>query len=267
MIPYEADKNPRGVRWSFFRCGRCLLEFLMKINKLAVACAAIAAALAGCSSVEPGAITAQPRNGEIRYAAADDENASIEELSRQCSKYVIGRYYYSAATTCHKAADGGDAPAQTEVGLMYKKGKGFSKDEKLAFYWLAEAASQGYLKAEYEIARCYVEGIGTEVDLDEAVDWAERAAEAGYGRAQAYYGWMLETGTGVKRNYREAIEWYRKAARKGISSAMRSLARMNRMGIGVPKNEGKYRYWQRMAVSATVREECMSALDGECLVK
>jgi TPR repeat protein len=46
-----------------------------------------------------------------------------------------------------KAADQGDAKAQSNLGTMYAFGKGVLKDYKQAVYWYQKAADQGYASA------------------------------------------------------------------------------------------------------------------------
>ena len=42
-----------------------------------------------------------------------------------------------------KAADQGQASAQTNLGFMYRNGKGVASDNKQAVYWYRKAADQG----------------------------------------------------------------------------------------------------------------------------
>jgi TPR repeat protein len=50
-----------------------------------------------------------------------------------------------------KAADQGDAKAQSNLGVMYNFGEGVLKDYKQAVYWYQKAADQGYAGAQYDL--------------------------------------------------------------------------------------------------------------------
>ena len=45
-----------------------------------------------------------------------------------------------------KAAEQGNASAQSNLGIMYEKGQGITQDDDQAVYWLRKAAGQGNQK-------------------------------------------------------------------------------------------------------------------------
>ena len=47
-----------------------------------------------------------------------------------------------------KAAEQGDAVAQTNLGFTYAEGKGIAKDEAQAVAWYRKAAEQGYADSQ-----------------------------------------------------------------------------------------------------------------------
>jgi TPR repeat protein len=56
--------------------------------------------------------------------------------------------YKQAVYWYQKAADQGDAKAQSNLGIAYAIGKGVLKDYKQAVYWYQKAADQGYAEAQ-----------------------------------------------------------------------------------------------------------------------
>ena len=50
--------------------------------------------------------------------------------------------------TVQRAAEQGDAEAQSNLGFMYVKGQGVPKDEAKAVHWYEKAAEQGHAKAQ-----------------------------------------------------------------------------------------------------------------------
>ena len=63
-----------------------------------------------------------------------------------------------------KAADQGDAYAQTNLGVMYESGQGVEQDFKEALKWYQKAAEQGDASGQTYRGRMYYEGRGVEQD-------------------------------------------------------------------------------------------------------
>ena len=78
-----------------------------------------------------------------------------------------------------RAAERGDAKAQTILGVCYAIGKDVEKDEKAAADWFRKAAEQGYPVAQYHLGRCYANGQGVEKDEKEAAMWMKKARQQG----------------------------------------------------------------------------------------
>ena len=54
-----------------------------------------------------------------------------------------------------KAADQGNAKAQSNLGVMYYIGEGVPKDDTQAVYWYKKAADQGLADAQYNLGFMY----------------------------------------------------------------------------------------------------------------
>jgi hypothetical protein len=92
--------------------------------------------------------------------------------------------YVEAVKWYRKAAEQGDAVAQNNLGVMYKKGRGVTQD------------------------------------YAEAVKWYRKAAQQGYARAQSNLGWMYRNGNGVPQDKITAHMWYNIAAANGNKRAV-----------------------------------------------
>lgn len=68
----------------------------------------------------------------------------------------------------------------------YKQAEKFQKSEKNeeAFEYYLKAARQGDAEAQYNLGVCYRKGYGVEKDLTEAVKWLRKAADQGFAEAQ-----------------------------------------------------------------------------------
>ena len=63
-----------------------------------------------------------------------------------------------------KAADQGLADAQENVGSLYAKGLGVSKNYAEAMAWYRKAADQGNADAQNDVGGLYEGGLGVEPD-------------------------------------------------------------------------------------------------------
>ncbi len=72
-------------------------------------------------------------------------------------------------------AEGGDAEAQTYVGMLYERGVGGPPDYQAAVRWYRQAADQGYSHAQFSLGTMYERGLGVEKDVNEAFNLYRRA--------------------------------------------------------------------------------------------
>ena len=136
-----------------------------------------------------------------------------------------------------KSAEQGDAVAQCNLGVMYRKGNGVPQDYGKAFDWYLKSAEQGYADAQMALGLMYLKAKGVPQDYTKALEWLTKSAEQGYAIAQFNLGVMYHEGYGVPQNYGKAFEWYLKAAEQGEAAAQFNLGFMYRNGEGVPKDD------------------------------
>ena len=78
----------------------------------------------------------------------------------------------------NKAAAGEFRPAMSKLGAFYTASLG-TDDKKEAAYWYLKAAKGGDAHAQHNVGVFYERGRGVEKDLDVAASWYCRAAEQG----------------------------------------------------------------------------------------
>ncbi len=83
-------------------------------------------------------------------------------------------------------AEQGDADAQTNLGLMYRFGRGVPQDDKEAVRWYRLAAEQGFASAQNNLGQMYADGRGVPEDYVQAHLWANLAAAQGHEPARKY---------------------------------------------------------------------------------
>ena len=86
-------------------------------------------------------------------------------------------------------------------------------DDPDAMRWLKKAAKGGDAQAQFDLGCRHILGIGVPEDSRRAERWLVKAAEAGFApEAQHELGAAYETGEGVEKDEVEAARWYRMAA-------------------------------------------------------
>ena len=98
-----------------------------------------------------------------------------------------------------------------------------SADFAIALREWTPLAEQGYAPAQYNLGQMYKKGYGVPQDYETAVKWYTLAAEQGDAFAQYNLGSMYKKGKGVPRDYKTAVKWYTLAAEQGRASAQEIL--------------------------------------------
>jgi TPR repeat protein len=75
------------------------------------------------------------------------------------------------------------AKAQTNLGVMYKKGQGVAQDDKQAVAWFRKAADQGLADAQRKLGLFYFLGKWVIQDNKQAQEWFIKAVLQGDARA------------------------------------------------------------------------------------
>ena len=102
-------------------------------------------------------------------------------------------------------AENGNAKAQNNLGILYRRGLGVKMDPVEAVKWYTTSANQNFAKAQFNLGLMYKQGSGVKKDLPTAISWYKKSAENGYHRAQYALGLRFERGNGVKKN-RAAVD-------------------------------------------------------------
>ena len=121
-----------------------------------------------------------------------------------------------------KAAELGDARAQSRPGYCYRQGKGVAKDTSES----AKAAEQGDTAGQTMLGVLYERGDGVKKDLEKAVSWYQKAATQGKSIAQYYLGLCYRDGKGVTQDKDEAVKLLQEATSQGNNAARNALIEM-----------------------------------------
>ena len=127
--------------------------------------------------------------------------------------------YATALREWRPLAEKGDALAQYNLGVLYRKGRGVPQDDVQARGWYAKAAAQGQAKAQFNLGTLYFNGEGVPKDYQQALRWFRLAADQGEALAQTKMAVMYDEGQGVPKNIVQAYKWYSLAATNGDKPA------------------------------------------------
>ena len=127
--------------------------------------------------------------------------------------------YATALREWRPLAEQGDALAQYNLGVLYRKGRGVPQDDVQARQWYAKAAAQGLAKAQFNLGTLYFNGEGASKDYQQALRWFRLAADQGEALAQTKMAIIYDEGQGVPQNIVQAYKWYSLAATNGDKPA------------------------------------------------
>ena len=99
--------------------------------------------------------------------------------------FFLGNNATAEIEQIRKAAEQGDAEAQTILGACYLNGAGVPENKTEAIKWLRMAAEQGNALAQGALGVCYFRGDGVPENKTEAIKWFRMAAEQGNEEAAA----------------------------------------------------------------------------------
>ena len=208
---------------------------------------------------EPPARGTSPGDRSTRAVAASKKSASSNvdtptvavapSASRSCEDAFDAKEWTQAATLCAKEARGGSVSAQRNLGVMYDRGVGVSRDPVKAAEWLRTAAGSGSRDAAYQLGAMYESGRGVAQDDGQAVAWYRKAALLGDRESQVKVGKAYEEGKGVSSDMGEALTWYRKAAGQGDAWAQNYIGFLYGNGKGVPHDDVEALKWFRQAAA------------------
>ncbi len=147
-----------------------------------------------------------------------------------------------------KAAEEGNAEAQSQWGLLLATGDSVPQDVEAALSWLRQAAQQGEMTAMFNLGIILENGLGCEVDPDEAALWYWQSAELGDTQAKMKLGTMLLKGKGFTSGS-PAVHAIEASAEKGHPYAQSFYAKLHLDGVGVEPNNEIAEKWFRLSAA------------------
>lgn len=155
--------------------------------------------------------------------------------------------YQTAFREWKAAAEGGQAEAQFDLGLLYAEGLGTQRDLAEAAKWYRQAAGQGNAQAEFALGQMYSRGWGAPRETADILRWMQMANDPMSDGPPTE--WARVEGYGIEQDQKQAAYWYERAAKQGHAEAQYNLARLYATGQGVARDQGEALRWVRSAAS------------------
>lgn len=173
-------------------------------------------------------------------ALASDPKAELDLARNWAQK----GQYDKALSAYRSLADGGNAEAAFQIGLLYEHGLGVNQDASQAASWYERAIPSKHNGAMRQLASLYFEGRGVQVDHAKAAELLSVAASQNDAQAKTFLAYMYENGYGVEKNLPIAIRLLQEAADAGHPPAQNALGIMYWRGAGVQKDNARaYSWW------------------------
>src|SRR3954471_9041049 len=109
----------------------------------------------------------------------------------------------------------GTGSALNEIGVMYLKGNGATRNAKIAHDWFEKAAAQGSTEAEYNLGLLFQAGYTGQPDYLQAMEHFQAGANAKDGPSMLALGQLYAEGKGVPKDLVQAHTWFDLATANG----------------------------------------------------
>ncbi len=144
----------------------------------------------------------------VSYA---EVNSSLQ--NEDCNTAIALEHYDAALAVCEYEADKGNPEASMNIGYMYLKGKGVSRDWGQTRRYLEQSVDAGNLKAYRYLGVLYWNGLGVKRDTNKAREMFNLCLEFDPEKdlsCTAQYAETLSFGTNSTQDKQEAVDIYQK---------------------------------------------------------
>jgi Sel1 repeat-containing protein len=149
---------------------------------------------------------------------------------------------------------------------LYFGGWGVPQDDLQAAKWFRKAADQGNAQAQSNLGLMYANGRATPKNLPEAAKWFRKAADQSDAEAQTFLGSLYVRGEGVSQDYIRAHMWFNLAAAQGHQKAIEARAELVKgmTSIQITEAQKLAREWKPSASTGTPDQFTFVASSDGC---
>ena len=164
--------------------------------------------------------------------------------------------YAAARAVWEPLAKSGDAAAQFNLGILFRRGLGVPADNRLAIGWFERAAVRGHPIAQFNLGLIYEQGIGVPPNRPAALRLYRRAAKGdkadqtfkpARARAQFRLANLLLHGNSVNRS--AGMYWMQQSGENGYIEAQFQLGLAFAAGRYLPRDPAVAARWFQQAAA------------------
>lgn len=198
-------------------------------------------------------------------AHAGDPAAQIIMAARYSQKADGTTDRVRAYRWLEKAAKGGSAVGQRELGVATQRGWGTKADPEKGFKLLMQASLAGDAQAQAHLARAYLQGLGTEASESQAAEWAEKAAAQSHPAGLYLHASFLKKTDKLDPRLIRGLMY--RAAMRGYAPAQRAYAQMCALGDGGYTDTSEAYAWAVIASTHDRRSDLQHSIGAKLSTK
>lgn len=156
------------------------------------------------------------------YAQAASKG-SVDGMRQAGLCYLNAKNNDNAFLYFEQGAAKEDLSSEYWAGKMLLGDMNVPANKQQAVVYLLKAAEGGMAAAQVEMGILYAEGDCVAKNLAQAAEWYRKSALQGNGKGMWNYGNVLKDGSGISKDYDQALFWMSEAAPKGYQRAFRQM--------------------------------------------
>ncbi len=164
--------------------------------------------------------------------------------------------YKKAITYLKKSCDLFSSAGCANLGQMYEKGLGTTKNVKKAFELYDKACGFGSDIGCYNLSIAYQNGTGVKRDIFKSFESMKKSCDLGLGYACFAVGYKYQNGEGIKKSNEKMNEYYQKACELENPQGCFNLGASYLFGLGYEKNIQKAKEYYGKACDMKLEEGC-----------
>jgi uncharacterized protein len=202
--------------------------------------------------------TTNPRHAEmaLRWYEQAATQSDLPSILKAAELHLYGASVKPtrAAQLYLQAAQLGDASAQYQLAMLYRRGFGVQQDIDRAEHWFVHAHESEHADATYQLAIILDEGLNNAEDNQRAAELYAEASKLGHGQASYHLAVMHDDGESMPEDDREAMLLYTLAAERGVGAAAYNLGVMHSNGDAINAKPEQAYYWFSIAAALAAED-------------
>lgn len=210
--------------------------------KSAFAVAAVCIVATASPALADTTVTITSNNVDCKVSPPEEVTAPVTPSAAAGTAAERNHNYALARANFKALADGGDPEGERLYGMLLMQKCTGIQDKGAAAIWLTKAADGGSAIAQVNLGDAYMNGEGVAQDDGKAFALLSKAAAGGLPGGQVSLGYLYFTGRGVAADPYQGMVWTVKAAEQGMPAALFNISNAYFKGRALPQDNDKAAY-------------------------